>query len=138
MRTTIMGTGLSARLIVAGWATLAILASASVSACTGSSPSATPTPFSPAGTGSATPTDPPSGTASVATPSVSFSPSARQSASPSATPKQSASPFLTAAPATGGGGTAGFQDAAIFGIGAVAILVGAGCIAYRRKVTRSR
>jgi hypothetical protein len=42
------------------------------------------------------------------------------------------------APATGGGGTAGFQHALLFGLGLVAILVGAGSIAYRRKVIRNR
>ena len=120
MRTTIMGTGHSARLTAACCATLAIVASASVSACTASSPSPTPTPFSPAVTGSATPTILPSGTASVTTPSPS------------------ASSFPTAAPATGGGGTAGFQDALLFGLGGAAILAGAGSIAYRRKVIRNR
>jgi hypothetical protein len=42
------------------------------------------------------------------------------------------------APAGGGGGTAGVRDARLFGLGAVAILVGAGSIAYRRKLTRKR
>src|ERR1019366_440507 len=139
MRTTIMGTGLSARLTGVGCATLAILASASVSACPAASPSATPTTFSPAGTGSATP-HLPSGTASVTTPSASVSPSATpsRSASPSATPSPSASPLPTAAPTTGGGGTAGFQDALLFGLGGAAILAGAGSIAYGRKVIRNR
>jgi hypothetical protein len=134
MRTTTIGTGLSARLTVAGCATLTILASASVSACTASSPSATPTTFSPGGTGSATPTILPSGTASVTTPSASVSPSAR----PAATPSRSASSFPTAAPATGGGGTAGFQDALLLGLGGAAILVGTGSLAYRRKTVRNR
>jgi hypothetical protein len=42
------------------------------------------------------------------------------------------------APATGGGGTAGFQHVLLFGLGVLAVLVGAGSIAYRRKVIRSR
>jgi hypothetical protein len=45
---------------------------------------------------------------------------------------------VTAAPATGGGGTAGFQDGPLFGLGAAAILAGAGSIAYRRKIIRNR
>ncbi|MBV9095492.1 MAG: hypothetical protein JO132_16725 [Streptosporangiaceae bacterium] len=43
-----------------------------------------------------------------------------------------------AAPATGGGGTAGLQDGMLFGLGGAAILVGAAGIAYRRKQTRNR
>jgi hypothetical protein len=43
-----------------------------------------------------------------------------------------------AAPATGGGGTAGFQDALLLWIGGLAILAGAGGIAYRRRVIRNR
>ena len=139
MRTTIMGTGLSSRLTAACCATLAIVASASVSACTASSPSPTPTPFSPAVTGSATPTILPSGSAS-ATPSASVSSSARASATTrsSASPRHSASPFPTAAPATGGGGTAGFQDALPFGLGGAAILAGAASLAYRRRIIKNR
>jgi hypothetical protein len=42
------------------------------------------------------------------------------------------------APATGGGGTAGFQGTLLLGVGGAAILAGAGSIAYRRRVIRSR
>jgi hypothetical protein len=135
MRTTIMGTGPSTRWTVARYATLAILVSASVSACAGSSPPATPATFSPGPTGQATPTLTPSRTAS-GTPTATTS----STATPTdpATPSRSASPVPTAAPATGGGGTAGFQDALLFGLGAAAILAGAGSIAYRRKLIRNR
>jgi hypothetical protein len=57
---------------------------------------------------------------------------------PSASPRHSASPFPTAAPATGGGGTAGFQDALPFGLGGAAILAGAASLAYRRKIIKNR
>ena len=50
----------------------------------------------------------------------------------------SASPFPTAAPVTGGGGTAGFQDAVLLGLGVAALLTGAGSLAYRRQLTRKR
>jgi hypothetical protein len=50
----------------------------------------------------------------------------------------SASPFPSAAPATGGGGTAGFQDALLLGFGVAALLAGAGSLAYRRRLTRKR
>jgi hypothetical protein len=50
----------------------------------------------------------------------------------------SASPFPTAAPVTGGGGTAGFQDALLLGLGVAALLAGAGSLAYRRRLTRKR
>jgi len=134
VRTTTAGTGLSARLTAIGCGTLTLLASAAVSACTASSPSAAPTNFSPGGSASARSTALPSGTATATTPSASLSPSA----SPSATSSRSASPFPTAAPPTGGGGTAGFQDALLFGLGGAAMLAGAGSIAYRRKVIRNR
>jgi hypothetical protein len=42
------------------------------------------------------------------------------------------------APATGGGGTAGFQHVLLFGLGLLAILVGAGSIVYRSRLTRNR
>ncbi|MGO9083160.1 MAG: hypothetical protein ACLQDY_29725 [Streptosporangiaceae bacterium] len=44
----------------------------------------------------------------------------------------------TAAPQTGGGGTAGLQDAPLLGLGVAAMVAGAGGIAYRRKVLRNR
>jgi len=50
----------------------------------------------------------------------------------------SASPFPSAAPATGGGGTAGFQDGLLLGLGVAALLAGAGSLAYRRRLTRKR
>jgi hypothetical protein len=59
-------------------------------------------------------------------------------ATPSPPPVRSTSPLVTAAPDTGGGGTAGFQDGPLLGLGAAAILAGAGSMAYRRKVIRSR
>ena len=50
----------------------------------------------------------------------------------------SASPLPSAAPATGGGGTAGFQDAPLLGLGVALLLAGAGSLAYRRRLTRKR
>jgi hypothetical protein len=50
----------------------------------------------------------------------------------------STSQVPTAAPPAGGGGTAGLQDALLFGLGAAAILAGAGSIVYRRRLTRHR
>ena len=57
-------------------------------------------------------------------------------ASESPAPPSPAPP--AAAPATGGGGTAGFQDVLLFSLGVLAIVAGAGGIAYRRKATRNR
>ncbi|HXW46094.1 MAG TPA: hypothetical protein VEL03_15005 [Streptosporangiaceae bacterium] len=147
MRTTIARTGLGARLTVAGWVTATILAAVLIGACSGSAPKATLPRLSPAATASvsASSTATPSSSASAsptATPSTSASasPSATPSASPSAspTPAPSATSIPAVAPATGGGGTAGFQHAWLVEIGVVAILAGAGCIAYRRKVIRNR
>ena len=47
-------------------------------------------------------------------------------------------PVPSAPPATGGGGTAGFQDALLLGLGVAALLAGAGSLAYRRRLTRKR
>jgi hypothetical protein len=44
--------------------------------------------------------------------------------------------FPTAAPETGGGGTAGLQDGLLFGAGAAAVLAGLGAMAYRRRLAR--
>ena len=42
----------------------------------------------------------------------------------------------TAAPETGGGGTAGLQDGVLFGVGGLAVLAGMGSLAYRRRLAR--
>jgi hypothetical protein len=44
--------------------------------------------------------------------------------------------FPTAAPETGGGGTAGLQDGLLFGAGGLAVLAGFGTLAYRRRLAR--
>jgi hypothetical protein len=47
-------------------------------------------------------------------------------------------PFPTVAPVTGGGGTAGFQNAGLAVLGGTAIAAGLGSIVYRRRMTRNR
>jgi hypothetical protein len=137
MPTTIAGTGLRARLGAIGCAVLTMFAVASLSACsTASSPSATPTPFASATSVSATPTTTVTHTADATRTARTTTPRATRSPSPTA--RASASRFPTAAPATGGGGTAGFQHATLLWLGLAAILAGAGSIAYRRKVIRDR
>ena len=44
--------------------------------------------------------------------------------------------FPTAAPETGGGGTAGLQDGLLFGFGGGAVLLGIGSLAYSRRLSR--
>ena len=44
--------------------------------------------------------------------------------------------YPTAAPETGGGGTAGLQDSLLFGAGGTAVFVGLGTLAYRRRLRR--
>jgi hypothetical protein len=44
--------------------------------------------------------------------------------------------YPTAAPQTGGGGTAGLQDSLVFVIGGGAVLAGFGSLAYRRRLAR--
>lgn len=125
VRTTIAGAGLSAMLSVAGCGAMTIVVSAAVSACSGSSstpPEAGGTSFS-----SAPSTEPNTG---VTTETITANPT-------TATSNPTASP-VTAAPATGGGGTAGTQDALLFVIGGVAVVAGGVSLAYRRRVTRNR
>src|SRR5215831_16227996 len=146
---------------VLGCAALAILATASVSACSSSTPPTTPPSFSPGGP--ATPTGSASGTPSPSTPTPSTpAPSAPASSAPpssappasahassapaSSAPAAGASPppsqppdsFPAEPPGAGGGGTAGFQHVLLLCLGVLAILAGAGGIAYRRRAMRDR
>ncbi len=136
MRATTAGTGRRARLAAVG-GILAILASLTISACTSGSSGALPTPSSSSSVS-------PSATASPSpSTSASASPSPTSSASPSPTPSPtvpapSPSPYPTVAPATGGGGTAGFQHGLLFGLGVAAIVAGAVTIIYRRRFAKSR
>ena len=156
MSTARARTRLSVRVAGAGCAALTALAAGSLAGCSGSTPSASPTTFSP-GTGSATAT--PGRSASPA-PGQSSSPGhhhsspARQHSSPArqhSSPAASHSPSAgrsgrthrahhppAVAPATGGGGTAGFQHLSLLAIGAAAIAAGAGSLLYRRRVMRGR
>jgi hypothetical protein len=63
------------------------------------------------------------------------SPTSHPTTYPPTTPATS---YPAAAPSTGGGGTAGLQDALLFGIGGGAMLAGFGSLAYRRRVNRRR
>lgn len=152
VRTTIAGTGpghaLRVRLAVIGCGTMTVLASGALSACSGSTPAAGPSSFSPAGTLPPTAAILPSGSVSATASSTSSpaSPPASQPQSASASPHHSHEassspsphPAPTAAPATGGGGTAGLQDVPLLALGGAAVLAGAGSLVYRRRVTRNR
>jgi hypothetical protein len=165
VRTTIAGTARSVRLTAIGWGTLTLIASVVISGCTTSSSSTTPAIsttapniFSPTVTASG----PASSTAGAVTPSPVTSPSAlptvtstvtstpaatrTATVTPTPTPtptptrtvtaRPSASHYPTAAPPTGGGGTAGFQDTLVLVLGIAAILFGTGSIAYRRRLRK--
>jgi hypothetical protein len=134
MRATIAGTALSARL-TAGCA-VTILASLSVAACSGSLPSET-LPSASGAASTTTPGDQPSSTV-TATATATATATVTPSVTPTVTTRPPATPVVTAAPDTGGGGTAGFQDAPLLGLGAAAIAAGAGSIAYRRRALRNR
>lgn len=139
LRTTIAGTGPGALLRVIGCGAMAVFASAAISACTGSTPSSAASSASSLAAGSS-PT--PNSTINFSA-NAGTTPASTAEASPTAT--ASPSPAAVApttqtniAPATGGGGTAGLQDATLFIIGGAAVLAGAGGIAYHRRATRSR
>ena len=80
--------------------------------------------------------------ASTATARASTTPTAQVTTEfPStAAPTHSSAPqdtaFPTAAPETGGGGTAGLQDGVLFGGGGLAVLAGFGTLVYRRRLSR--
>jgi len=87
------------------------------------------------------------GASASESPHASVSSSASSHASSSATakpahtntpaPSHSSAPvFPTAAPETGGGGTAGLQDGLLFGVGGLTVFAGFGTLAYRRRLAR--
>jgi hypothetical protein len=142
VRTTIAGTAFRAKLTALCWGALTILAPVAVSACSGSSSTPTVPSFSPTvttGTATVTPSD---GTTPSGTPGVTSSATVSPVATVTQTvtvPGATATSFVpTAAPVTGGGGTAGLQDGLLFVLGVAAILAGAGSILYRRRFTRHR
>ena len=160
VRVTIAGTALGARLTALCWSALTLIAPlAAVSACSGGSTSTPTVPtFTATVTGGATSpgsgtttapgsgstTSPGSGTTSPGTPGVATTSPAPHTATATATvtvtptPTPTESKIPSAAPVTGGGGTAGLQDGLLFAVGAAAIVAGAGSIVYRRRLTRHR
>ena len=159
-RTAIAWTSHRVRLTAVGWGLTTMLACVALSACT-SGPASTPPPstFIPSAGASSTATGTASGGASPETTtstsasasssastttstststSTSASPSESQTPSPEPSPSPSPSPVPDEAPVTGGGGTAGFQDAGLAVLGGAAIVAGLGGIAYRRRITKDR
>jgi hypothetical protein len=143
VRVTIAGTSFGARLTALCWGALTLLAPMAVSACSGSSSTPIPT-ISPTVTSTVTgsptasetsTTTPASGTTATTVPGAQ---TATATATATITVPPSASKIPSAAPVTGGGGTAGLQDGLLFALGAAAILAGAGSIIYRRRLTRNR
>ena len=149
VRMTLAGTSLGARLTALCWGALTLLAPLAVSACT-SGASSTPTvpTFSATVTGPATGSSVPAssatspGSGSTTSPGSATTTPAPHTATATATvtvtPTPTSSRIPSAAPVTGGGGTAGLQDGLLFGVGVAAILLGAGSIVYRRRLTRDR
>ena len=158
VRTTIAGTPLRARLTALCWGALTLLAPVAISACSGSSSTPTVPTFTPTVSISGSITAPASGgastspnvsTSSPGTPGVSSSSpadtataTAKATATVTTTVTEPApsptSELPTAAPVTGGGGTAGLQDGLLFVLGAAAIVAGAGSILYRKRLARRR
>jgi hypothetical protein len=152
VRTTIAGTARSVRLTAIGWGALAIIASVVISGCTSASSTTPPAIFTPSVSVSGSVTVTASGTA-VVSPSSGDSPSpvvttttttatptptltTTATATPTPTVTRTVTAYPTAAPVTGGGGTAGFQGALLLVVGIAAILAGAVGITYRRRLRR--
>jgi carbohydrate-binding DOMON domain-containing protein len=148
VRTTIAA-ALRARFAVIGYGALTLLALVAISACTSGS-STPPVTLSASGsptstsTASATATTTPTATpTTTATATATATPTATPTPTPTVTRTVVRTPtptpsYPSAAPVTGGGGTAGFQDGLLFALGAAAVVVGLGGIAYRRRLTRGR
>ena len=136
VRTTIAGTAFRAKLTALCWGALTILAPVALSACSGSTSTPTVSSFSP--TVATLPAS--DGTTSSNTPGVTTPATVTPVATVTQTvtvPAATATSFVpTAAPVTGGGGTAGFQDSLLLAVGAAAILAGAGGLIYRRWLGR--
>lgn len=137
VRAAITRTARRPALTVVGWALLTILVAAAVSACTSSPPSTSVYLPTASGSTSSDGTSTATVTASVSD-STLTSPSTLPTNTVTVTITPTYSPVPTAAPVTGGGGTAGLQDGALFMIGGVAILFGAGSFLYRKKLTKHR
>jgi ABC-type Fe3+-hydroxamate transport system substrate-binding protein len=141
-RTAIEWTAHRVRRTAVGWGLTSVLACVAVSACT--SASGTTTVLSPSASGTVTVLVSPSDGTPTPTPTptpttiVTVTPSPSPSVIVSVSPSPYYTTYPTAAPVTGGGGTAGFQDAGLVVLGGVAILAGAGSIVYRRRKTRNR
>jgi hypothetical protein len=129
LRTTTAGTGPGALLRVIGCGAMTVFASAAISACT-SAPASTSSSNT-AGTTQTT-------SAPVSLPENETTTPSTSTPSETATETSTPTPPPHVAPATGGGGTAGIQDATLFIIGGAAVLAGAGGIAYHRRATRNR
>ena len=154
-RTAIAWTSHRVRLTAVGWGLTTMLACVALSACTSGSPpvtvlsptaggsggvSSTATSTASAGASSSTSAGESANAAESSSESASgsASPPASESPSPEPSPSPSPSPVPTGAPVTGGGGTAGFQDAGLAVLGGAAIVAGLGSIAYRRRITKNR
>jgi cytoskeletal protein RodZ len=150
VRTTIAA-ALRARLAVIGYGALTLLALVAISACTSGS-STPPVTLSASGSPTSTSTASPAATTTPTT-TATATPTTTATATPTATATATPTPTVTrtvvrtptptpgmpsAAPVTGGGGTAGFQDGLLFALGAAAVVVGLGGIAYRRRLSRGR
>jgi hypothetical protein len=83
------------------------------------------------GSASAAPT--PSHTVTATRAAATPTEATRAAAAPAAT---ATTLYPTAAPQTGGGGTAGLQDSLVFVVGGGAVLAGLGSLAYRRRLAR--
>jgi hypothetical protein len=133
---TISGVGLGLGVTAVGFATWGVLSTGTASASTVDRAAPTPTGTVPATVPATAPATAPATVNPTTTPTVApTTPTITPTTAPATVP---ATTVPTAPPATGGGGTAGLQDAVLFGIGGAALLVGSGSIVYRLKGNKHR
>jgi hypothetical protein len=99
-------------------------------------PTRTPSPSGGDSTPTKEPTAPPTTATGEPSPTATHDPTITVTPTPTPTHTVTVTAYPTAAPQTGGGGSAGLQDGLLLGVGGVAVVAGLGSLAFRRRLRR--